>query len=365
MREHPIPQDIVGYRFHIIGSMTLKQFAELTVGAILGLIIYMTNLPALIKWFLIFIAGAMGAAAAFLPIEERPLDHWISVFFKTLYQPTKFFWRRSPKIPDLFLFKAGQGVLEAKDEIDLTPARRQRIKDYLASVGTSEHNLDQYDQDLQTRLNSILQSFDKVIPEEVDVTRQPTKPNLKVRTRSLISPLFEKTVVVYDQAKKSKKKTVMSTTQVAKAVNIPEAEALEIKAQQASKEENSNSATRQQAVYVESTQINKAGAANEQAATFNASLPFPSKPTAPNKLVGMILTKNNELIPEAIVEIKDEQNTVVRAVKTNALGQFYISTPLKSGNYSIFVDHARYQFHPQEIILEDEIVEPIEIRSLG
>jgi len=79
----------------------------------------------------------------------------------------------------------------------------------------------------------------------------------------------------------------------------------------------------------------------------------------------MILTNNNELIPEAIVEIKDDENRVVRAVKSNALGQFFISTPLKSGNYSISINHDQYQFHPQEIMLEGEVVDPIEIRSLG
>ena len=36
MREHPIPQDITGYKFHIIGSMTLKQFLEIAIGVIVG-----------------------------------------------------------------------------------------------------------------------------------------------------------------------------------------------------------------------------------------------------------------------------------------------------------------------------------------
>jgi hypothetical protein len=38
MKEHPIPQDITNYRFHIVGSMTLKQFGECAAGVIIALI---------------------------------------------------------------------------------------------------------------------------------------------------------------------------------------------------------------------------------------------------------------------------------------------------------------------------------------
>ena len=39
MKQHPIPQDITGYKFHLIGAMTLKQFAEVAVGAIIAFIV--------------------------------------------------------------------------------------------------------------------------------------------------------------------------------------------------------------------------------------------------------------------------------------------------------------------------------------
>ena len=53
MKQHPIPQDITNYRFHLIGSMTLKQFAEVAAAVIVSLIVYATNLPGIIKWPLI------------------------------------------------------------------------------------------------------------------------------------------------------------------------------------------------------------------------------------------------------------------------------------------------------------------------
>ncbi len=367
MREHPIPQDIVGYRFHIVGSMTLKQFAELAIGAILGLIIYSTNLPAPIKWPLIFTAGALGAAAAFLPIAERPLDHWITTFFKVLYRPTKFFWTKSSKVPDLFFFEPGKGVMESKDEIDLTPARRQRIKDYLASV-KSFSGEDEYDENEQNRLRQIMQTFDKVTPGQVEATPQLEKPKLKVRTRSLDInlPATEEEIIIYDKTTQApEEQTLLTTSQVAQKVEVPEALVTKVETTTAETQEEDVITHKQQAAYATSTDAVSKKNEHEEAAVFNAALPFPSKPTQPNKLVGMVLTPKNELIPEAVVEIKDEQNRVVRAVKSNALGQFFISTALKNGSYDVVVDHPKYQFNPQEISLKNEIVDPIEIRSLN
>ncbi len=366
MREHPIPQDIVGYRFHIVGSMTLKQFAELALGAILGMIIYATNLPPIIKWPLIFTAGALGAAAAFLPIEERPLDHWITTFFQTLYRPTKFFWKKSSKIPEVFVFEVGKGIMEKNDDVDLTPIRRKRIKEYLASTKSISNYRDKYDQETQDRIGNIMQAFDEIIPDKIEVTKQVEKPDLKIRTRSLKGALSAgEEVVIHKKTTQSKTKEVLSTDQVAQKVGVPVTEITNAETHSTTTQEKESIEKKQQSAYITNDDASNQESIGGNSAVFNTSLPFPSKPTTPNKLVGMILTANNELIPEAIIEIKDDQNRVVRAVKSNALGQFFISTPLKRGNYNIIITHAKYQFNSQEIILKNELVEPIEVKSLN
>ena len=366
MREHPIPQDIVGYRFHIIGSMTLKQFAELAVGAILGLIIYATNLPTVIKWPLIFVAGSIGAAAAFLPIEERPLDHWITAFFQALYKPTKFFWKKASKVPDLFLFEVGQGIMEKKDDVDLSPVRKARIKDYLASVKSISNHQDKYDLAAAQKISDIMQAFNDVVPEKVEITKQIKKPGLKVRVRSLEKNLLAvEEAVVGEKPTQASTTTAIATNQVAQQIEVPAAEITQAQTNSPDAQEETAAATQQQAAYATSSDASGEAQVSDETAVFNASLPFPSKPTTPNKLVGMILTANNELIPEAIVEIKDEQNRMIRAVKSNALGQFFISTPLKKGSYNVVISHPLYQFNSQEITLKNELVEPIEIKSLN
>ncbi len=94
MESHPIPQQISSYQFRLVGNMTLKQFFQLGGGALVAVLIYATNLYPLIKWPLILISVSLGAALAFLPFEERPLSRWILAFFRSIYAPTVYIWKK-------------------------------------------------------------------------------------------------------------------------------------------------------------------------------------------------------------------------------------------------------------------------------
>ncbi len=191
MKQHPIPQDITNYKFHLVGSMTLKQFAELAVAAVLAFIIYKTNLIGIIKWPLVFSVVGLGAAIAFVPIEERPLDHWIKTFFKNIYKPTKFFWKKSNKIPDFFNYKISstQDDFFAPD-INLNPARKQRIFEYLKSI-PEENSLDQFELSEKEKISSVLNQFAEVEVKKEQIKAEPVKqekPNLQTRVRKLKLP---------------------------------------------------------------------------------------------------------------------------------------------------------------------------------
>lgn len=377
MRDHAIPQDITGYRFHIIGQMTLKQFAELGAGVIVGVILYATNLIFIIKWPLIGLSVGFGAAAAFLPFEERPLDHWLTVFIKNIYRPTKFYWKREPKIPEAFQYKTSSKKATAIEEIDLTPAKRRRIKEYIASVDVRQPP-DEFELAEQKRINSIMEVFSSYQPHAVEAIPTLQKPMLKTIPRSLklttastsdkdSSPTEE--VVIFDQPRSSKSdKVSQAVDRVAQNIEVPVTEETEVDANQPTDSIiNSTPVTedlRPAIPLPENPAVDDSIAQDLQQATLNISLPFPSRPTDPNKVVGMILTPRNELIPDTIVEIKDEKNKVVRAVKTNALGQFFISTPLRDGSFTLLAEKDGFHFQPIRIDLDGKVVDPIEIRSV-
>jgi len=189
MRQHPIPQDITNYKFHLIGNLTLKQFAEVAVAAILAFGLNSTNLIVIVKWPLIFIVVVLGIMVAFVPLEDRPMDHWIMTFFKNIYKPTKFFWKKKARIPDFFNYRiTSQNSEYFAPNVDLNPIRRARITEYLRSIPTEE-KLDAQDEAESLRVYEILQGFD-----EVDVQRQANqsstpqvaeRPQLKTRVRKL------------------------------------------------------------------------------------------------------------------------------------------------------------------------------------
>lgn len=159
MREHALPQDVTGYRFHIIGNMTLKQFAEVAVGCVIGFLLYQSNLYPIIKFPLVILAAGGGAMIAFVPLEERPLDQWITAFFRALYRPTQYYWKRTPKIPEPFLYEPRSEMKTVVADVDLTPARRQRVKEYLNSIDKDSGQADQLEAYTEQRLADVMSVF--------------------------------------------------------------------------------------------------------------------------------------------------------------------------------------------------------------
>lgn len=397
MQEHAIPQDVTGYKFHIVGNMTLGQFAQLVVGALISFALFQTNLYAIVKWPLILLVVMVSIVAAFIPIAERPLSHWIQTFVKVLYRPTKFAWKRVPKIPDFFLFKPADDTGPQLPELDMTPLRRKRIQEFIATtrsaagVDAEAVQVDQY-------VGHVVSLFESA-PGVGSNTQQPTtanKPSLRVRTRSMRSldtatePLVQEALVadellvseevLVEQPVATQLEPTPDVVMTNKATEVANWEASQRIASAddvAIPEETAptivpgetteiQAATEQPALVAPALVTQSPTVANEAASavTFNKELPFPSTPTTPNKLVGMILTKNNELIEGAVIEIRTDGGQVVRAVRSNALGQFYVTTPLASGKYQMVAEKDGRSFEPLSIELKGKIVDPIEIHSV-
>lgn len=436
MREHPIPQDVTGYKFHLVGDMTLKQFAELLVGVILALIFYKTNLPNLFRWPLTLGTAGLGFIIAFVPFEERPLDQWLLTFIKSLYSPTKFYWRRQTKIPDPFKYEATKQQEEQQAQVDLTPAKHQKIKEFMQSIDQPLHKKDEWDRQFDQRVGTILDTFSQVDTPELNIDLSTTdhdqvataqkeqgeheqhikqhvkqnqdagqnnlgenvgevakhgvkddvqsefnadkkhevKPDLKVRVRDLAEAkqVQGSQIQASTQARVKAQQALAQQTQsqskqtIIKTESGSQQSASQTQAQQKPQGHLSTKQTRQTNPKQAATkQIKQAQQTTAQAsqASFNSNLPLPSPPTQPNSLTGMVITPQEELVAGALVEVKNSAGQVVRAVKTNSLGQFFITTPLSNDNYFIQVKKPGYNFTPQQLQLSGQIVKPIEIRS--
>lgn len=72
---------------------------------------------------IIVFSSLLGVAFAFLPLADRPLDHWVGAFFKAVHSPTQASWR-SRTSPDT--------KIDTRD-----PAFKNRLGVYLSSLGIS------------------------------------------------------------------------------------------------------------------------------------------------------------------------------------------------------------------------------------
>ena len=349
MREHAIPQDITSYRFHLIGNMTLKQFAELLVGVIFALIFYKTNLPNFIKWPLILSFAGLGAAAAFVPIEGRPLDQWLINFLKVLYRPTKFNWAREPKIPTAFTYKPEENQKEPESEIDYSPIRREKTKEFLKSINQPRNTLDEFDLREQQRVSQILNTFQQTIVAQTSVEKQHARPNLKVRVRKMKA--FPQATAAHDETNNQPLARVGQTQSAPQPTS-------------ASQNELSSTTPTEQTTPTIPTP-NTTFDTQVQAANQSQDLPFPNKPTEANKIVGMVVAQDNNLIDNAIIEIKNQQGQTITAVKSNALGQFFISQPLANGTFYIQASKKGRDFDNLSLALTGDIIDPLEIRSVS
>ncbi len=89
--------------------------------------------------------------------------------------------------------------------------------------------------------------------------------------------------------------------------------------------------------------------------------PPPTLTSLPNAVNGFVYNSRREPIEGAIVLVKDLGGNNLRALRTQELGQFVVSTSLDNGTYRIVAEKAPYVFDILEIELKGEPIPPLEL----
>jgi len=79
----------------------------------------------------------------------------------------------------------------------------------------------------------------------------------------------------------------------------------------------------------------------------------------PNVANGVVKDADGKMVQGAIVIIKDEGSEPVRALKTNELGEFVVSTPLPNGKYYVSVSAPTKRFATMEIVADGRLMPPL------
>lgn len=365
MIEHPIPQNISSYQFHLVGDMTLKQFLELAGGILLAWLIWSAALPAIIKWPLSIFAAISGFAMAFLPVEERPLDQWIIAFFTAIYRPTLFSWKKTKS--DILKFQP-HPTEDASVRESLAKAPSAKLQTLLDVYNLNSSSLlapDPLEKSWQERLRAIPALFAQVtvpvklanetnFPQKLPPSPRHSPARQGEGGSESLRPLFpsENPAAILRG----------EITLPSKIIKIPKNIDVKIFPSPATAPFDGAKAGSLPSVSV-SALPNTNSLRQPTEPIINISLSMPSPPTHPNILAGMVLDHQGMIVENAIIEIRDQKGLPVRAVKTNKLGQFTIATPLASGIYELEIEKNGLSFDILKLETKGEIIPPIEIRA--
>lgn len=335
MQQHPIPQNIASYEFHLVGDMTLKQFFQVAGGALVGLLFYASPLPGIIKWPFILLFGLAGVAFAFLPIEERPLSMWFLAFLHAIYSPTKYVWQPG-KTREFF---APEGAPVGAEEAAATPQGEGATEVYLARATQSEEQaVIIFEQEERSFFQKMLSLFHLTKTAEQSST-QPTTPQPSARPRIIVEQEIPPQLIPQVAPTHPLYTTPVPITGVTPAPATPVAPIF--------------------------TQKRGPGRPRLTAPRFEISAAPPAAPRTPNVVVGQVLDGEGNTVEAAILEIKDSEGRPVRALRSNKVGHFLTATPLSMGTYEIITEKEGLLFEPIQFMAKNEIVPPIEIRAKG
>jgi hypothetical protein len=349
MEQHAIPSQISTYQFRLIGDMTIRQFGQLAGGIILALISYSLPIYTPIKWFLILLFGFSGFALAFLPLEDRPLDKWIAAFFKSVFAPTEFIWKKEKTLPD---FLKELTTPTPKKIVLSTPGvfkeAKSSLQKYLEtfSAPTLESKAEKKEKLALEKIGALFKTAR--LPLSIKPEAKPQKisetlmPQLKIKPRKLVVPPSEPIAL---------KMTLSASTKEVKFPSPP----------QTKDKDQKGPLARLKLKIAPEKEADK----TTVEATTSASLPIPTTPTQANIIVGMVLDQEGKMVENAIIEIRDKDGLPVRALRSNRLGQFQIVTPLANGDYEIEIEKEGLEFDIIKLALTGEIIAPIEIKARG
>lgn len=339
--QHPVPQQISSYQFRLVGDMTLKQFFQLAGGALISLLIYGSPLPGIFKWPFIVLFALGGAALAFLPIEDRPLDKWVVAFFRSIYSPTIYTWKRTDTAINYFSATTTTPTLP---EAPATDEQQQQQQQSPAPA------LPVVDTKVSVTPPPPIQGTDVVAVSEPAIKPTAPVPQARVITEILETPAQTppSTPIVQAPIKPTIVVPTLSTPQIARQGFVP--------AQEAPPVQTGVSTTVEQVFSAQTP-----GVATQ--AQYSQTAAPPAVPTQANLIVGQAIDEAGEIIDGVILEIKDSAGRPVRALRSNKVGHFQTVTAIANGDYQLTAEKDGFDFSPISVHAAGGIIEPIIVKG--
>lgn len=353
-KQHPVPQHVTAFEFKLVGDLTLRQFIYAAAGVAVAYAAFVSNLTFILKWLIIFAAATLGLGSAFLPIQERTLDKWLLNFVRAIFSPTQRIWKKQP-LPPEFLREDYSQFLTSQVLSMTPPQSRAQLAAYLKTKSEPVLELEEGEEEFLEHLN-----FKAPLPQGIKVqetekkkeTYQPQrKPFIKNITpgRKIRVPTIEGTIKFpppsYAEASEGLRPQP-KTTVTLEGIEREKGETLLKKVVREFK----------QRPPPPKTEIKPKPQEKPPAPAISAAV-------RPNIIHGVVRDSQNRFLDGAIVLVKDEDGDPVRALKTNPLGQFFSTTPIDNGDYTIEISAAGRSFDIINFTAKGEVLPPFEFRE--
>lgn len=339
MDAHPIPQNVTSFQFRLIGQMTLKQFLYLSMGmsvAYVSFVFFSASVP-IIAWPIIIVSSGLGAAFAFLPIADRPLDYWAVAFFKAVYSPTKRVWNKN-------------GHTYSQE-----PLFFRRIN----LLGIT--SIPVINPSIQISRPTIPNPFTpKVVSAPLPVGL-PTKEELSqtvdlARQAQGLQTQIIQTQKELDQIKKANSTTGASPQQYSDEINKVLTNLNQLVTQASSIKQMLGTVTHAPAPAKIAPKVEIVAALKPKQTQVVLT-------TTQNVINGIVTDAQGNYLDTVVVVIYNKEGLPVRALKTNKLGQFSGATPLPNGKYTLQLEKDSLAFDVFQLTLEGNVLPPLVVSA--
>jgi hypothetical protein len=96
MKQHPIPQNILDVEFKLFTRFTVKEFAYIATGIVIGaLFIYLwteERIPGIVAFPSFAMFAGTGLVLGLVPIQDQPADKILANYLKAINRPTLRVW---------------------------------------------------------------------------------------------------------------------------------------------------------------------------------------------------------------------------------------------------------------------------------
>lgn len=184
MDNHPIPQDVTGFQFKLIGNMTVKQFGYLAAGGVMAVIFYYIPIFIFIKIIFVPFFILTGVAFAFFPIEGRPLDMMVTHFIKALLSPNQYLYSKVGAKLAISTLPHQRTIREIQQQhptktqtAKIAPnplERKEQLSTYLSHL--PKHQVTKFDEKEESYMRSLFSLSLPPTPRELQQIQTPVLP---------------------------------------------------------------------------------------------------------------------------------------------------------------------------------------------